>query len=81
MLLIPCPSCGSRAESEFRCAGEVYSPRPAPDSLTDEQWIDYLCYRNNRPEIIEEHWCHEKGCGMWFRLRRDTVTHKLTVAE
>ena len=81
MLLIPCPWCGECPESEFRCAGEARSVRPSPDSLSDEEWVNYLCYRSNQPTVLLEDWCHEKGCGEWFQIQRDTVTHKLSIAE
>ena len=36
MLLIHCPWCGPRDETEFRCGGEAHIARPAdPDALTD----------------------------------------------
>ena len=43
MLLIECPWCGERAESEFTCGGEGGVSRPgAPEALSDEAWGDYL---------------------------------------
>ena len=48
MLLIRCPWCGLREESEFSCAGEAHIVRPLePDSLSDEEWADYLFMREN----------------------------------
>ena len=39
MLLIPCPYCGERAESEFSCGGEAHIARPAdPEKVSDEDW-------------------------------------------
>ena len=29
MLLIPCPWCGERDETEFRCGGEAHIARPS----------------------------------------------------
>ena len=77
MLLIPCPWCGDRSETEFRCGGERKGPRPDAALHTDQEWIDYLCRSNNKQGELEEIWCHEKGCGEWFLLRRNTLTHKL----
>ena len=48
MLLIPCPWCGPRDETEFRCGGEAHISRPAdPDALSDDEWADYLFMRRN----------------------------------
>lgn len=76
MLLIPCPWCGPRAETEFHCFGESRAGRPASDSVSEEQWIDYLTQFDNQQGIIEEDWFHQRGCGEWFKLRRDTATHQ-----
>ena len=46
MLLIPCPYCGLRDESEFSNRGEVVV-RPDPDAASDAQWVQYLYFRNN----------------------------------
>ena len=48
MLLIPCPWCGERDETEFRCGGEAHIARPQqPAALSDDQWADYLFMRSN----------------------------------
>ena len=48
MLLIECPWCGPRDESEFAYSGEAHIVRPLkPEALTDEEWADYLFYRRN----------------------------------
>ena len=37
MLLIECPWCGPREETEFSCGGEAHIARPpSPDALADE---------------------------------------------
>ena len=37
MLLIPCPWCGEREETEFRCGGEAHIARPGqPAALSDD---------------------------------------------
>jgi sarcosine oxidase subunit delta len=75
MLLIPCPWCGPRAEPEFRFGGEpALRPVPAAE-VSDETWADYLYYRTNEKGEHRELWCHAGGCGGWFVLRRDTVSH------
>jgi sarcosine oxidase subunit delta len=78
MLLIPCPWCGSRDETEFRCGGEAHIARPAaPDALSDAEWADYLFMRNNPKGRLRERWVHSLGCRRWFNLVRDTVTHEI----
>jgi sarcosine oxidase subunit delta len=75
MLLIPCPWCGPRDEPEFRYGGEP-ALRPVPAAaVTDETWADYLYYRSNEKGPHRELWCHAGGCGQWFVMRRDTVSH------
>lgn len=78
MLLIPCIYCGPRAEVEFTYGGEAYRNRPAePDALSDEEWSEYLYMKRNPKGLNQERWVHSGGCGQWFILERDTVTHKI----
>ncbi|MEM9421930.1 MAG: sarcosine oxidase subunit delta, partial [Pseudomonadota bacterium] len=73
-----CPFCGLRDESEFRCADEGHIPRPDPTmEKSKEEWADYLFYRDNTKGIIVERWLHQYGCGLWFNVARDTVTHEI----
>jgi sarcosine oxidase subunit delta len=75
MLLIPCPWCGPRDEPEFLFAGEP-AARPAPaEQVSDTAWADYLYFRDNDKGPHREIWCHSGGCGQWFAMERDTVTH------
>ena len=76
MLLIPCPYCGLRSETEFRCHGEVGVARSKVIDGSDAQFLDYICVQSSKRGPVEEYWHHEKGCGEWFRLTRDTVTHE-----
>ena len=75
MLLIRCPFCGDRAESEFRHGGEAHIPRPLmPALLSDTEWADYLYNRANPKGLHIERWRHEHGCGRFFNAVRDTVS-------
>jgi sarcosine oxidase subunit delta len=77
MLTIPCPWCGPRGEAEFQYGGEP-ALRPVPASaVSDAQWADYLYLRTNPKGAATELWCHAGGCGQWFRMERDTVTHAI----
>ena len=78
MLLIECPWCGPRDESEFRCGGEAHIERPRdPDALSDGEWADYLFFRDNIKGVQAERWVHAHGCRRWFNVLRDTVTYRI----
>lgn len=76
MLRIRCPWCGMRDEPEFQCAGTTAIARP-PIEVSDEIWAQYLFFRENPKGIHRERWRHTFGCGQWFNVARDTVTHEV----
>lgn len=76
MLRLDCPYCGTRDEVEFRCGGEAHVARPDP-GVSDDEWADYLFCRENSKGLYRERWCHVYGCGQWFNVARDTVTHEI----
>jgi sarcosine oxidase subunit delta len=76
MLRIECPWCGLREEPEFICGGESHIAPPVPNSDATE-WAEYLFNRDNPKGLNYEHWLHHYGCGRWFNVVRDTVTHEL----
>lgn len=78
MLLLDCPWCGPRDETEFRYGGQAGVGYPAdPSSLTDEQWAEYLFVRDNPKGYFAERWCHTTGCRRWFDVVRHTVTNEI----
>ena len=78
MLLIECPYCGERDESEFHQGGEAHITRPNnPAKLSDEEWADYLFMRKNTKGLFIERWLHRHGCRRWFNMARDTVTNEI----
>jgi heterotetrameric sarcosine oxidase delta subunit len=78
MLLIPCPWCGPREETEFSYGGEAHIVRPKdPSVLSDEEWAKYLFMRENKRGIHDEQWCHSAGCRRWFEVTRDTVSYRI----
>jgi heterotetrameric sarcosine oxidase delta subunit len=77
MMHIPCPWCGLRDENEFVCGGTAQLVRPPLDS-SDEVWGRYLHFRDNPKGPQLERWRHAQGCGQWFNVARDTVTHEFT---
>jgi sarcosine oxidase subunit delta len=77
MLLIECPYCGVRAETEFAYGGEGGIARPLQtETLSDEQWGDYLFMRKNPKGLHHEQWRHASGCGRWFNALRDPVCYR-----
>ena len=80
MLLIPCPWCGARAQSEFSYGGDATLKRPAPDAPV-EAWTAFVYQRDNPAGPHEELWFHGAGCRQWFRVRRDTRTHEIIASE
>lgn len=78
MLLIECPWCGPRTEEEFWCGGESHIVRPTLSlDISDAKWAKYLYYRKNTKGVEFERWLHRYGCGQWFNVARDTVTHEI----
>jgi len=78
MLLIDCPHCGPRDETEFHAGGEAHIARPEKAAeLTDAQWADYLFMRSNTKGWFAERWVHAAGCRRWFNVERHTVTHEI----
>ena len=78
MFVIKCPSCGERDQTEFSCHGEAHIARPEnPETLTDEEWGEYLFIRSNKKGIHYERWTHDHGCRRWFNVMRDTVSDEI----
>jgi heterotetrameric sarcosine oxidase delta subunit len=78
MMRIECPWCGVRDQTEYRFGGEGHLMRPPdPDSISDEEWADYMFYRKNPKGVHYERWLHAHGCGQWFNIARNTVTHEI----
>jgi len=79
MIVIRCPYCQQdRHEEELGYGGEAELLRPPePDAVSDEAWADYLYFRNNTKGLYQEQWCCASGCGQWFKVARDTVSHNV----
>jgi sarcosine oxidase subunit delta len=78
MQLIECPWCGGREEVEFHYGGQAHIAYPTdPAALTDEQWAQYVFFRDNPKGAFNERWVHSAGCRRWFNATRDTATHRL----
>ena len=80
MLILTCPFCGQRDESEFVNAGPTKPSRPDAN-VSDAEWVDWLTVPENPIGYVEEKWWHAKGCGKWFTIKRHTVTHEIVTAD
>ncbi|WP_020497383.1 MULTISPECIES: sarcosine oxidase subunit delta [Sciscionella] len=77
MLLIECPWCGQREETEFRYGGQAHVDYPsAPAETGDTEWAEFLFYRDNPAGPFAERWMHAAGCRRWFNAVRDTRTNE-----
>ncbi|MFE5581252.1 sarcosine oxidase subunit delta [Kitasatospora sp. NPDC056531] len=78
MLLIACPWCGERDETEFHYGGQAHVACPAdPEALSDTEWAEYVFVRDNPKGPFAERWSHAAGCRRWFNVIRHTVTHDI----
>ncbi|MFP3580213.1 sarcosine oxidase subunit delta [Arthrobacter sp. fls2-241-R2A-200] len=78
MLLISCPNCGPRDETEFHYGGQAHIAYPEnPNDLSDREWAEYLFYRENTKGTFAERWVHSTGCRQWFNMLRDTVSYDI----
>jgi sarcosine oxidase subunit delta len=78
MLLIQCPWCGPRDDSEFTYGGQAHIVRPNPSqSAGDAEWAEYLFMRTNPRGLHREQWQHSAGCRQWFNVERDTVSYRI----
>lgn len=75
MLVVKCPWCGEREQTEFSYGGEAHIARPLkPEGISDEEWGAYIYTRQNTKGVMAERWIHTQGCGRWFNAIRHTVT-------
>jgi sarcosine oxidase subunit delta len=78
MMLIECPYCGPRNEPEFAYGGQAHVAYPEdPNALSDEEWAQYLFYRDNPQGSYAERWLHSAGCRKWFNAIRNTRTYEI----
>ncbi|SFS89567.1 sarcosine oxidase subunit delta [Saccharopolyspora flava] len=78
MMLIPCPWCGPRNETEFHYGGQAEVSYPAePHATSDADWAEFLFFRANPKGVFAERWNHQAGCRRWFDIRRDTRTNEI----
>ena len=76
MLLITCPHCGPRAQTEFvyeRTVDAIVQPDADPAEA-----MAALFTRANPRGLDEEMWRHTYGCRAWLVMTRHRATHEIT---
>ena len=78
MLLIPCPYCGLRAETEFSYGGEAHIARPETRRSSAMPSGPTTSSCAPTPKAC----CSSAGAtataaGRWFNVARDTVTYEI----
>jgi sarcosine oxidase, subunit delta len=83
MIIIRCPYCHEqRTEKELTYGGEADIARATqPHTQSDREWTEYLFMRSNPRGRLKEQWCCSSGCGQWFTVVRDVVTHEISAVE
>ena len=79
MLLIPCPHCGPRDQSEFDYGGGAVRLPDVSDPSAD--WHLAVHLRAHPSGQQPELWYHTAGCERWFTVRRDVKTHAFAAEE
>jgi len=78
MFIVRCPYCGERDQTEFSCHGEAHIARPTDtQNLSDDEWGNYVFFRQNPKGMHYERWLHVHGCGRWFNALRNTATDEI----
>ena len=77
MLLIPCPWCGERPQTDFTYGGDGTVVRPA-EGAPRADWAGFVFTRDNPMGPHLELWHHSAGCRRWLLVERDTLTHDIT---
>ena len=75
MLLITCPHCGPRAQTEFvyeRTVDAIVQPDADPAEA-----MAALFTRTNPRGIDEEMWRHTYGCRAWLAMTRARMSHEI----
>jgi len=74
VLLIPCPYCGERDESEFDYGGRTVD---LPElNASSVEWHKALHLHEVDKNFIDEDWFHTVGCESWIRLKRNPDSHE-----
>ena len=77
MLLIKCPWCGERPETEFTYKGDASIKRPKSIHASNKDWPTYIFLRRNNKGLHNEFWQHTASCRQFIKIRRNVVTHEI----
>jgi heterotetrameric sarcosine oxidase delta subunit len=77
MLLITCPWCGPRTQTEFTYEDDATLQRPHMDNMDAKAHYEYVYLRDPRRGEQDELWRHGAGCGKFLKVRRDTLSHEI----
>jgi sarcosine oxidase subunit delta len=77
MLLIKCPWCGERPETEFTYKGDANTKRPTSIQASNKDWSTYIFLRKNNKGLHNEFWQHTSSCRQFLKVRRNVVTHEI----
>jgi len=78
MLLINCPYCGERDQSEFSYGGRIRNYPALDSSASIETWHRAIHLHDSSQTPIGEYWHHECGCEQWIEINRDVDSHEMT---
>lgn len=79
-MIISCPFCGPRNQTEFVYWHEADTEFPPLHAPLDA-WANAVFQRKNPAGRAQEIWHHSLGCRLWLRIDRDTITHKIFSVE
>ena len=79
MLLISCPDCGPRAQTEFSYERTVDSVVQPADPA--EEAMERLFTRANPRSVDDEIWRHSFGCRAWLVMTRHRATHEIAAIQ
>jgi sarcosine oxidase, subunit delta len=66
------------APRQYRTDASAHLSVVIPEHATDAEWARVLFYRPNPVGPLVERWVHVHGCGQWFEVVRDTLTHEIS---
>ena len=78
MLLINCPCCGERDQSEFSYGGRSTNYPALDSSASREEWHRAIHLHDGSQKVIREYWYHEFGCEQWIEIFRNVDSHEMT---
>ena len=81
MLLIPCPYCGERDESEFSYGGGSRDYPSLGEDYSINDWFQSVYLPKLDQNTLCEYWYHNAGCEQRDDVKRNLFTHKIELAS